>query len=226
MRRFLQTTWHLLALTGLAALVGAAWFLAQGISARPAPPAVEATVARTARNLLIPAAAARRPNPEAVTPENIASAMAHYADHCAACHAADGSGDTAMGRGMYPRPPDMRQAATQGLSDGELFYLIEEGVKLTGMPGWATGTPEGEADSWHLVHFIRRLPTLTEEEIAEVEALMPLPEAAWKAREEERRFLAGEPALEGELRLGPRDTEHVHAPPKPLPGGNPPDGQR
>ena len=52
-----------------------------------------------------------------------------------------------MGRGLYPRAPDMRLAATQNLSDAELFYLIENGIRLTGMPGWGTGTKEGEKSS-------------------------------------------------------------------------------
>ena len=70
-----------------------------------------------------------------------------------------------MGRNLYPKAPDMRLPRTQNLSDGELFYIIENGVMLTGMPGWSTGTPEGEKSSWQLVHFIRRLPSLTPEDL-------------------------------------------------------------
>jgi len=54
----------------------------------------------------------------------------------------------------------MRGAETQSLSDGELFSIIEHGIRLTGMPAWGTGTPESERDSWGLVHFVRRLPKL------------------------------------------------------------------
>jgi hypothetical protein len=97
-----------------------------------------------------------------------------------------------MGEGMYPRAPDMRRAETQNLTDGELFYIIENGVKLTGMPAWGTGTPEGERDSWHLVQFIRHLPSLSEAELAEMEGLNPRSAAEWQALEEERRFLSGE----------------------------------
>ncbi|MGH9204083.1 MAG: c-type cytochrome, partial [Vicinamibacterales bacterium] len=112
-------------------------------------------------------------NPVAASPEVLASGREHFADHCASCHANDGSGNTEMGRSLYPRAPDMRLARTQGLSDGEIFYIIENGVRLTGMPGWSTGTPEGETSSWHLVHFIRHLPSITAEEIAEMERLNP-----------------------------------------------------
>lgn len=171
---------------------------------------MEASAARVARQMLMPADARARPNPEAASPEAIRQGMEHWADHCATCHANDGSGDTSIGRGLYPRAPDMRLPATQQLSDGELFFIIEHGVKLTGMPVWGDGTPEGERASWHLVHFIRRLPSLSEEELIEMEAFNPRSEAEWRALEEERRFLSGESPLSGELRVGPTDNEHAH----------------
>jgi mono/diheme cytochrome c family protein len=119
-------------------------------------------------------------------------ARAHFADHCASCHANDGSGATPMGQRLYPRAPDMRASTTQQLSDGELFAIIEHGIRLTGMPGWSTGTPDGEAASWGLVHFIRRLPTITAQELAEMEALNPRSPQQFREEEEARRFLAGE----------------------------------
>jgi hypothetical protein len=79
-----------------------------------------------------------------------------------------------MGRAFYPKAPDMRLPRTQQLSDGELFYFIENGIRLTGMPGWSTGTPEGEKASWQLVHFIRRMPSLTAEDLAEMEKFNPV----------------------------------------------------
>ena len=116
------------------------------------------------RRLAIPRAAAAMNNSVARSPEVIAEGMAHYADHCASCHANDGSGATEMGLGLYPKPPDMRLPATESLTDGELFYIIENGVRLTGMPAWATGTEEGRRSTWHLVHFIRELPRLAAEQ--------------------------------------------------------------
>jgi hypothetical protein len=89
----------------------------------------------------------------------------------------------------------MRQPATQNLTDGELFYIIENGVKLTGMPAWGTGTDESARSSWHLVQFIRRLPSLSEAELAEMEELNPRSAAEWQALEEERQFLSGQTAL-------------------------------
>ena len=105
--------------------------------------------------------------------EVIADGRAHFADHCAICHGNDGSGDTPMGRGLYPKVPDMRLPQTQNLSDGELFWIIENGIRFTGMPAWSSGTEDGETASWHLVHFLRRLPKLTPEELEEMETLNP-----------------------------------------------------
>ncbi len=125
------------------------------------------------------------------SPEVVAEALAHFADHCASCHANDGSGKTTMGQGLYPRAPDLRLPATQQLSDGTLFYIIENGVKLTGMPAWATGTAEGEAASWRLVRFIRHLPSLSEAELQRMESLNPKSADEWRQAEEERKFLEG-----------------------------------
>jgi hypothetical protein len=102
----------------------------------------------------------------------------------------------------------MRLAATQSLSDAELFYIIENGVRLTGMPAWSTGTKEGETSSWHLVHFIRHLPKLTQEEISRMEDLNPRTPAELREREEEQKFLQG-----GDAVAPPAPThEHTHNP--------------
>jgi hypothetical protein len=93
---------------------------------------------------------------------------------------------------MFPRVPDMREARTQSLTDGELFSIIEHGIRLTGMPAWGNGTPEGERQSWGLVHFVRRLPRLTEDEITRMESLTPKTPAQIAEEEDTRRFLQGE----------------------------------
>lgn len=163
----------------------------RGLSAHAEPSAVEETVARAMRHWATPQPVRNQANPVPPTAEVFDQALAHYADHCATCHANDGSGDTAIGRGLYPRVPDMRTASTQSLTDGELFSIIEHGIRLTGMPGWGNGTPEGERESWGLVHFIRRLEQLTPEDIERMEALNPKTAEQWREEEEARRFLAG-----------------------------------
>lgn len=192
MMRLVKALWFLCAMIGIAAVAGGVWFLMQGISARSEPSPLEASLARTARKYAIPSAERERSNPIVKTRGSLRVGMEHWADHCATCHGNDGSGDTTIGRALYPRAPDMRRSDTQNLTDGELFYIIENGVKLTGMPAWATDTPEGEQASWHLVNLIRHLPDITEEELDEMADLNPRGPAEWRAIEEERKFLAGE----------------------------------
>jgi mono/diheme cytochrome c family protein len=194
MARLLRGLWHIFAVLGIVTVVAGAWFASQGISSRPQPSTLETSVARAARRIAIPASERSRPNPILVTNGSIRMGLEHWADHCASCHGNDGRGETSIGGALYPRAPDMRLAATQDLTDGELFYIIENGVKLTGMPAWGTGAPEGEEESWHLVNFIRHLPELTDEELTEMAELNPRGLADWRALEEERRFLAGDSA--------------------------------
>jgi mono/diheme cytochrome c family protein len=164
-----------------------------GLRATVTPGALETRLARIARGVAIPAAARGLRNPVAATPEAVAAGRAHFADHCALCHANDGSGNTDLGRGMYPPPPDMRLDPTQRLTDGELFYIIEQGIRFTGMPGFGTGDAEHAEESWQLVHFIRRLPKLSETEREEMRQMNPRPPAEIRQEIEEDRFLRGEP---------------------------------
>lgn len=179
---------------GLALLLVAVfvWIDSRGISAKAQPGRVETVVARTMRRLAIPRDARDRQNPVKRSPKVIGEGMAHYADHCAACHANDGSGETEIGLGLYPKAPDMRQTATQSLTDGELFYIIENGVRLTGMPAWSTGHSGGEESTWHLVHFIRELPRLTPDDVDKMKSLNPRSPDDIRREAEEQRFLQGD----------------------------------
>ncbi|MNC84558.1 hypothetical protein D3C83_01140 [compost metagenome] len=166
---------------------------ATGLRAAAAPGPLEVRLARLARGFAIPAADRNRPNPVPASAESIAAGLAHFADHCASCHGNDGSGDTDLGRGMYPPPPDMREAATQRLTDGELFYVIEQGIRFTGMPAFRTGDAGGAEQSWQLVQFIRHLPALSQAELGEMRDMNPRPPAEIRQEIEEERFLRGEP---------------------------------
>ena len=163
-----------------------------GFSARTEPSSIEKLVAKTARKMAVPSSYQTLRNPFEPSPENLRAGMEHFADHCATCHANNGNGDTLFGRGLYPKPPDMRGAETQNKSDGELYYTIENGVRLSGMPafGEAHG-PGGDADNWKLVLFIRHIPTLTAAEIRQMEELNPKTEEERQEEKDEKEFLQG-----------------------------------
>ena len=168
-----------------------------GLSARSLPPAWEALTATQIRRWTVPAAARKLANPIAATSETLARGRAHWADHCATCHANNGSGETEMGRNLYPKAPDMRTAGTQSLTDGDLYYIIRNGVPLTGMPAW--GDPslgDNDSETWMLVSFIRRLPSLTPEEEAAMEKLNPKSTMEREEEQEEEDFLNGKTPME------------------------------
>lgn len=175
----------------VAAAVFAKWIFHDGLSARARPTRLETFIARNSRGLSIPSGAREQQNPVADSAEVQHDARLHFADHCAVCHGNDGSGDTMMGRGMYPKPPDLRAERTQKLSDGELFWIIENGVRFTGMPAFGGGEHAKPEDSWKLVRFIRHLPQLTADERMEMERYNPKGPEDREEEQQEEEFLKG-----------------------------------
>src|SRR5712672_2494653 len=168
----------------------AASILHDGLSSRAKPSALETAIARSARKMAAPSGAHNIKNPVPDSPEVQREARLHFADHCAICHGNDGSGDTMIGHGLYPKPPDLREQGTQNLSDGDIFWIIQNGVRLTGMPAFGGAGSErshsghshsdsrsdshSDSDSsWKLVRFIRHLSSLTEQERLEMEEYNP-----------------------------------------------------
>jgi mono/diheme cytochrome c family protein len=185
----------------LVGVVAGGFFLVRhGFSAREQPSAAETFIATRLRRLAIPSDARNAANPVSSSPEVLHEAMAHFADHCATCHANDGSGNALFGKGLYPKPPDLRQAETQKLTDGEIFYIIENGVRFTGMPAFGGSGNEHQEDSWELVRFIRHLPQITDEEIAQMKELNPKTPEDLKEEQEIQEFLEG----------GAEHAEHKH----------------
>jgi mono/diheme cytochrome c family protein len=146
-------------------------------------------MARTLRHFAVPASLRSRKNPLPMTAAALKEGREHFADHCAQCHGNDGRGQTEMGRNLYPRAPDMTLAETQQLSDGELFAIIRNGVRLTGMPAWSG--EHSEDDDWKLVLFVRHMPQMTKEEAESMRSLNPVSPADLREENEEREFLNG-----------------------------------
>jgi mono/diheme cytochrome c family protein len=170
----------------------------RGFSAKDQPSMLETVIAHAARDLSIPSSAKDTKSPFPATAENLTDGRHHFADHCATCHANDGDGQTEMGPNFYPKPPDLRLAHTQNLTDGEIFYIINNGVRLTGMPAWG-GSHEAD-DTWKLVLFIRHLPQLSADEKKDMEQFNP------KSDDDEEEH--GEKGGEGEK--GEHGEHHHH----------------
>ena len=188
--------WVLLVLfIAIAIVIGAALvmrgMIRHGFSARDRPSAAEAFLAHRMRHWAVPASARKMKNPFSDSAEAVAAGRMHFADHCALCHGNDGRGKTEIGQNLYPKAPDMWGVETQSLSDGEIFYIIKNGVRLTGMPAWGENTPEDDRGSWHLVSFIRHVPWITPKELEEMKTMNPVSPMEMKEEKDIDNFLEG-----------------------------------
>ncbi len=154
----------MVAITGILAMCLMVW---RGFRATAAPSAFETLAARTVRNLAIPRKERRKKNPLLADSEALPQGREDFLERCAICHGIDGSGKTQMGLNLYPRVPDLHAPGTQNLTDGEIHYIIENGIQLSGMPAWRNPHRESNDDSWKLVLFIRSLRPLTQEEMSQ-----------------------------------------------------------
>ena len=176
--------------TGLVA--GLLYIKSTGLRGQPQPGRLETLVVRTIRGFAVPSEIRARTNPLTGSENAHAKGLEHYARYCALCHGNNGNAETSVfGRGLFPKPPDLRAPASQSLTDGELFYIIQNGVRLTGMPAWGSGSEHDTQDSWKLVRFIRHLPKLSTEEEQEMEQMNPKTPDELKEEQEEREFLNG-----------------------------------
>jgi predicted CXXCH cytochrome family protein len=159
-----------IALAALAATYGVL-VIRHGFSTVDPPSALETVVARSVRNLGIPRSARDEKNPWTATPALLGESRELFTNHCAGCHGMEGDGRSGVGQNLYPRANDLRRPETQNLTDGEIHYIILNGVRLTGMP--AMGTPhlgEDQNSAWKLVLFVRSLGATTPREQAEERA--------------------------------------------------------
>ena len=143
----------MLVVTG--AMLGA---LLQGCSADKHPSQDETNLANVAKDVTIPLEAGKMQNPLPETDEVVSQGQEVFLGSCAQCHGADGRGDTSLGRSMNPPAMDLSSAHVQHWSDAELFWIIQNGVRLTGMPAWQSSISEN--DTWKLARFIHNLPSL------------------------------------------------------------------
>ena len=171
--------WKIVSLILFALAVAAAGYglilVRHGFSALATPSAIVELAATTARKLAVPSAYRQLHNPIVPSTESIRGGMEHFSYHCSPCHSNDGGGQTLFGKGLYPKPPDLRAAGTENKSDGEIYYTIANGVRLSGMPAFSEAHTLGQA--WRLVLFIRHLPQITPEELNEMKGWDPKNEA-------------------------------------------------
>jgi len=129
-----------------------------GCTAHQQPSRAETALANMAKDVVIPMQATRKDNPLPDTGEVVNQGRQIFLQSCAICHGADGHGETYLGRNMYPPAMDMTSPHVQHWNDAELFWIIQNGVRLTGMPSWESSI--SATDTWKLACFIHNLPRL------------------------------------------------------------------
>jgi len=97
------------------------------------------------------------PNPLPATDKNIVEGREHFGHHCGICHGLDGqSSGVPFAQKMSPPVPDLSSKDVQDYADGQLKWIIDNGINPSGMPAWRGILSDEEM--WKVVHFIRHLP--------------------------------------------------------------------
>jgi len=127
------------------------------LTALQEPGPLETHLANLAKRVVIRLASRNgSPSPPANTKASVEAGGRHYSLECTVCHGVDGRAQTPSGHWMYPRAADLTSKRVQGYSDQELFWIINNGIRFTGMPGY--GEVETTDHIWDLVNYLRTLP--------------------------------------------------------------------
>jgi mono/diheme cytochrome c family protein len=159
--RFLSgmITAFLLLLVLAAAVVATGSF---NVAATQPPSSFEKRFAGVALDRSVAKRAPDKKNPFAGNPEALARGMGEYREMCVMCHGAPGVDASAIGDGLNPPAPDLTLPKVQARTDGELFWIVSNGIRMTGMPGF--GPTHKEETIWKVVAFVRHLPELSKDE--------------------------------------------------------------
>ena len=141
----------------LAAVLIAIALMQFNLSAQQEPGPVETAISNRAKRFFIRRASRHGIPPRPVDLKtSVENGGTHYGLDCSICHADDGRGQRQPGQWEYPRAADLTSKRVQSYSDEELFWIIQNGIRYTGMPSFAkVETPD---HIWDLVNYVRTLP--------------------------------------------------------------------
>jgi len=116
--------------------------------------------------------------PSVDSQEMVLTGFRHYQEMCVGCHLAPGIESSEISKGLMPKPPKLQMAAEEW-TPAELFWVIKNGIKMTGMPAW--GPTHSDEKLWAIVAFVKKLPQMTAEQYKAMET------TAGPDRDEEHR---------------------------------------
>ena len=114
----------------------------------------EALVVGKLKTMKIPEAAPPAA-PVEMSDENTLEGGEHYNHHCAVCHDLEGDADSYFAKAFNPPVADLTSKQVQSYSDGQLKWIVDNGIRFTGMPGWKDVIDEGM--QWKIVYYMRAL---------------------------------------------------------------------
>jgi mono/diheme cytochrome c family protein len=159
-----------LAAAAVVLLLAVAWASLVGgwydVSASVPASSLERRLAHFLADHAVARRAPKGPNPLQVTPEVLRRGLLLYRDNCVVCHGVPGEPQSNIAAGLNPPPPDLADEDSQDGPDGELFQVISNGLRMTGMPAFSKS--QSKDTLWTLVAFVRHLPKLTDEERLEL----------------------------------------------------------
>ena len=144
-------------------------------TARRKPLPLERVVANMAKDIVIPIEAHNAKDPVSPSAGTIETGQQIFLQNCALCHGPDGHGDTNLGTHMFPPAMDLTSPHVQHWTNGDLFWIIQNGISLTGMPSWSSSI--SPANTWKIAWFVHALPRLDAEQAqaASVSTVSPPP---------------------------------------------------
>jgi mono/diheme cytochrome c family protein len=190
----------LLVALGAAAVL---WTGSVSVAASSPPGKLEESLARMAIDRAVARRAPKSPNPVGKSPDALRVGLSHYRENCVGCHGASGVDAAEYGQGLNPPAPDLSLPRVQRRTDGELFWIVSNGIRMTGMPAFSPTHKEEEL--WKIVAFVRHLPELSADE-----------ERALAAEAEGGDHHHDEPETPAGASVGPtpppQKTSHTHPP--------------
>jgi mono/diheme cytochrome c family protein len=148
--------------TLVAFVVGAYLFVSLGLmpaNADAPPPALEKWAARKSLHATIERQATTAPNPVPLNDANLVAGIKLYAVNCAVCHgAADGAASN-IAKGLYQRAPQLMKHDVTDDDEGETYWKIFHGIRLTGMPSYRATL--SETQMWQITLFLKHMNELS-----------------------------------------------------------------
>lgn len=143
-------------------LLAAYLFVASGrmpANADAKPPALEKWAARKSLHATIAREAPKTPNPVALGDANLVAGVKLYAGNCLVCHGASDGAASNIAKGLYQHAPQLAKHGVTDDEDGEIYWKIDHGIRMTGMPSYRASL--SETQMWQLTLFLKHMDELT-----------------------------------------------------------------